>query len=165
MMPHPHRLLVLLISDMKVGLILLAQRTAERLDALRCARGPQAPESIESYSTLRRPIGRLHYGVGHIFADLPPQRRADAGREPVVKPCPDSRVCHLRREVIKVRPAVCYAWCGRAGERELRQRLTEGLQRHPRRATFNAVSTGVFRMHGCIVERLPGRVTFGVRIV
>jgi hypothetical protein len=40
MMPHRHRLLVLLISDMKVGIILFAQRTAKRLDALRCARGP-----------------------------------------------------------------------------------------------------------------------------
>ena len=79
MMPHRHRLLLLLISDMKVGIILLAQRTAKWLDALRCARGPQSPESIESYSTLRRPIDWLHYRVGHVLANLPPQRRADAG--------------------------------------------------------------------------------------
>jgi hypothetical protein len=78
-MPHRHRLPVFLVSDIKVGLILLAQRTAKRLDALRCARGPQAPESFESYSTLRRPVGWLHYRVGHIFANLPPQRRTDAG--------------------------------------------------------------------------------------
>ena len=79
MMPHRHRLLVLLISDMKVGIILFAQRTAKRLAALRCARGPPSAESVESYSTLGRPIDWLHYRVGHILANLPPERRADAG--------------------------------------------------------------------------------------
>jgi hypothetical protein len=39
-MPHCHSLLVLLISDMEVAIILFAQRTAKRLDALRRARGP-----------------------------------------------------------------------------------------------------------------------------
>jgi len=38
-MPHRQSLLVLLISDMEVAIILFAQRTAKRLDALRRARG------------------------------------------------------------------------------------------------------------------------------
>jgi len=79
MMPHCHSLLVLLISDMEVAIILFAQRTAKRLDALRRACGPQSAESGESSSTLRRPINRLHHRVRHILANLPPQRRADAG--------------------------------------------------------------------------------------
>jgi len=51
-MPHRHRLLVLLIADMKVGIILLAQRTAKWLDALRCARGP--PIAGNQWSRIQR---------------------------------------------------------------------------------------------------------------
>jgi hypothetical protein len=61
----------------------------------------------ESYSTLRGPTHRLHHLVGYILGDVSPERRTHTGREAVVKPCPDARVRHFRREVIEIRPVMC----------------------------------------------------------
>src|SRR5262249_57392867 len=102
-----------------------------------------------------------------VFADLQSHASADARREAIVEARPDTRVGDLLGKGFQVGPAVSHARRHRTGHGDLGDvRGPEHRLDHTRDAAAkDAMRTRIFRVHRRVVDRLPGRLAIGLRVV
>src|SRR5947207_8029677 len=109
----------------------------------------------------------LHEALHNIPADVPPHVLPDAGREPIVEAGINARQGDLVRVRPNVGPAMRDAGRSRAGHADFRNVRTAQHALYDGRdgSAADAVGTWVLRMHRRIVDRLPGRIELGRRIL
>ena len=108
----------------------------------------------------------LHHVRHDILANRPPHLLPDPGREAVVEARPDAGLRHLVGVSANIGPSMGHPRRGRTRHDDLRyvgcaqQCLHDGRQG----GAADAMGAWIFGMHGCVVDRLPGRIALGCGI-